>query len=71
MLRSAIQAVVQVTTRIRRQRFFSYERLNAITRKNQYQRARATYKGKKFPTIRDTSAALEVQGTNSYEPNVA
>ncbi len=65
----AIQAVVQVTTRFAVEDFFPTSVLMQEQVKNYYQRA--SYEEEKIPMICDTSAALEVQGTNSDKPNVA
>jgi hypothetical protein len=55
-------------TRLRRQRFFSYEPLNARKEKNSYQRA--TYEESRFPPIHDTSAALKIQASYFDKPFV-
>ncbi len=48
--------------------FFPYERLNATSSQDSYQRA--TYENENFYSIRDPEAALQVQGTDSDESNV-
>ncbi len=60
---------VQGSTRFAIEEFFSYERLNATSSQDSY--GRATYEEDKFSSIRDPEAALQVQGTNSDESNVA
>jgi hypothetical protein len=49
-------------------KIFSYERLHAASSKNSVRQA--TYEEPRFPTFRDTSAALKLQATYFDKPFV-